>query len=145
MAARTSSRARSTAAAYCGDGAEPTTDGTSCDCAKSGAVTTTSWRQKCRERGDDDADRKSRAGRPRREPVARGSHTERDADHHQQHAQDRGAWRVVGVGHIEAHGRDGQAEGDKGECLHGVHHGGLHARSVTETRPRSPHQTVSGR
>ena len=42
-AARTSSRARSTAAAYCGDGAESMTDGTACDCAKRGALTTTSW------------------------------------------------------------------------------------------------------
>jgi hypothetical protein len=33
--------ARSTAAAYCGDGAESTTDGTSCDCAKRGAVIAT--------------------------------------------------------------------------------------------------------
>ncbi len=41
--ARTSSRARWTAAAYCGDGAESMTDGTSCDCAKRGALTTTSW------------------------------------------------------------------------------------------------------
>ena len=37
----TSSRARPTAAAYCGDGAEAMTDGTSCDCGKRGAVTTT--------------------------------------------------------------------------------------------------------
>ena len=29
------------------------------------------------------------------------------------------AWRVVGLGHIDSHGCDGQAEGDKGECLHG--------------------------
>ena len=43
MAARTSCRARSTAAAYCGDGAESTTDGTSCDRGKRGAVTTTPW------------------------------------------------------------------------------------------------------
>ena len=101
--------------------------------------------QKCRERGDDDANGKRRAGSPHREPVARGPHTEHDSDHHQQHADDRGAWRVVGVGHIDSHGRDGQAEGEKGECLHGVHHSGVHARSVTEARPRSPHQTVSGR
>ena len=43
MAARTSPRARATAAAYCGDGAGATTDGTSCDCANRGAVTTTPW------------------------------------------------------------------------------------------------------
>src|SRR6267142_6960213 len=42
-AERTSSRARSTAAVYCGDGGESTTDGTSCDCGKRGAVTTTPW------------------------------------------------------------------------------------------------------
>ena len=88
--------------------------------------------QKCRECGDDDADGKRRVGSPHREPGARGPHTEHDSDHHQQHADDRGAWRVVGVGHIDSHGRDGQAEGDKGECPHGVHHGGFHARSVTE-------------
>ena len=93
--------------------------------------------QKCRERGDDDADGKRRAGSPHREPVARGPHTEHDSDHHQQHADDRGPWRVVGVGHIDAHRRDGQAEGEKDECFH--------VRSVTEVRPRSPHQTVSGR
>src|SRR4030095_394542 len=29
--------------ACCGDGADPVTDGTSCDCGKSGAVTTTPW------------------------------------------------------------------------------------------------------
>ena len=42
-AARTSSRARPTAAAYYGDGAESMTDGTSCDCGKRGALTTTRW------------------------------------------------------------------------------------------------------
>ena len=42
-AERTSSRARSTAAVCCGDGAESMTDGTSCDCGKRGAVTTTLW------------------------------------------------------------------------------------------------------
>src|SRR5688500_8152905 len=40
-AARTSSRARSTAAAYGGDGAESLTDGTSGGCAKGGAATVT--------------------------------------------------------------------------------------------------------
>ena len=88
--------------------------------------------QKCRERGDDDANGKRGAGSPHRQPVARGLHTEHDSDHHQQHAEDRGAWRVVGVGHIDSHGRDGQAEGDKGECLHAVRRSGFHARSVTE-------------
>jgi hypothetical protein len=76
-AARTSSRARSTAAAYCGDGAESMTDGTSCGCGKRGAVTRPVG-QKCRERGDDDADGKRGAGGPGREPVARGPHTEHD-------------------------------------------------------------------
>src|SRR6185503_21099669 len=40
---RTSSRARSTAAARCGEGAESMTDGTCCDCGKRAAVTTTAW------------------------------------------------------------------------------------------------------
>jgi hypothetical protein len=40
-AARTNSRARSMAAAHCGDGAESMTDGTSCGCANRGAVTVT--------------------------------------------------------------------------------------------------------
>jgi hypothetical protein len=71
--------------------------------------------QKCRERGNDDADGKRRAGSPHREPVARGPDTEHDSDHRQQHADDRGAWRVVGIGHLDSHGRDGQAEGD---CRH---------------------------
>ena len=75
--------------------------------------------QKCRERGDDATDGKRRADGPHREPVARGPHTEHDSDHHQQHADDRGAWRIVGVGHVDSHGRDRQAEDDKGECLHG--------------------------
>jgi hypothetical protein len=77
--------------------------------------------------------------------VPPAPHTEHDSEHHQQSADDRGAWRVVGVGHIDSHGRDGQVEGDKDECLHGVHHRGFRARSVTEARPRSPHQTVSVR
>jgi hypothetical protein len=51
--------------------------------------------QKCRERGDGDADGKRGAGSPRREPVARGPDTEHDSDHHQQHADDRGRRRVV--------------------------------------------------
>ena len=55
------------------------------------------------------------------------------------------AWRVVGLGHIDSHGCDRQAEGEQGESLYGVHHSRFHARSVTEARPRSPHQTVSGR
>ena len=57
--------------------------------------------QKCRERGDDDADGKRGPGSPHRKPVARGPHTEHDSDHHQQHADDRGPWRVVGGGHID--------------------------------------------
>ena len=44
--------------------------------------------QKCRERGDGDG--KRGAGSPYREPVACGPHTKHDADHHQQHADDRG-------------------------------------------------------
>lgn len=42
-AARASSRARSTAAAYCGDVAVAATDGTVCGGANSGAVTTAWW------------------------------------------------------------------------------------------------------
>jgi hypothetical protein len=91
---------------------------------------------KCRERGDDGADGKRGPGSPLRKPVARGPHTEHDSGHHQHHADDRGTRLVVGVGHINSHGRDGQAEGDTGECLHGIHHSGLHARSVTEAGPR---------
>src|SRR4029453_7365037 len=43
MAARTIGRARSTAAAHCGEGADALTDGTSGGCAKRGALTETSW------------------------------------------------------------------------------------------------------
>jgi hypothetical protein len=63
--------------------------------------------QNCCERGDADADDKPGAGSPHREPVARGPHTEHDSDHHQQHADDRGPWRVVSVGHMDSHGRGG--------------------------------------
>jgi hypothetical protein len=34
--------------------------------------------------------------------------------------QEASPWCVVGVGHIDSHGRDGQAESEKGESLHGV-------------------------
>ena len=49
-----------------------------------------------RHRGDRDADGKGRAGRPHRKPVARGPQAQHDAGHHQQHAKDRGARRIVG-------------------------------------------------
>src|SRR6185295_1995422 len=42
-AARKSSRARSTAAAYCGDGVESMTDGMSRGCGKRGAVRAATW------------------------------------------------------------------------------------------------------
>src|SRR5437762_8234619 len=43
MAARTIVRARSTAAAHCGEGADLLTDGTSGGCAKRGADTLAAW------------------------------------------------------------------------------------------------------
>src|SRR5437773_5417633 len=43
MAARTIGRARSTAAAHCGEGAGSLTDGTSGGCAKSGAAVVAAW------------------------------------------------------------------------------------------------------
>src|SRR5436190_19809089 len=43
MAARTIGRARSTAAAHCGEGADLLTDGTSGGCAKRGAPTVAAW------------------------------------------------------------------------------------------------------
>ncbi len=59
--------------------------------------------QKCRERGDGDADGKRGYGQPTTGAgCARGPHTEHDSHHHQQHADDRGPWRVVGVGHIDS-------------------------------------------
>jgi hypothetical protein len=91
---------------------------------------------KCRERGHGDADGERGAGSRHREPVARGPANEHDSGHHQQHAADRGPWRVVGAGDVDSHGRDGQAEGDKGECLHGVHHSGFHVHNLGEARPR---------
>ena len=42
-AARTIGRARSTAAAHCGEGADALTDGTSVGCAKRDAATVTAW------------------------------------------------------------------------------------------------------
>jgi hypothetical protein len=92
--------------------------------------------QECREPGGDGADGHRGSGRPLREAVAGGLHPEDDAGNHQQQAEARGARCVVGIGHIDAHGRDGQAEGDENESLHGVDHSGVHARSVTEARPR---------
>jgi hypothetical protein len=92
--------------------------------------------QQCRERGNGDADGKRDTGSPRRELVARCPHTEHDADHHQHHAHRRSPRRVVRVGHIETHRGDGEAEGDKGECLDAVHHSGFHACSVNEAAPR---------
>jgi hypothetical protein len=43
MAARTMGRARSIAAAHCGEGADPLTDGTPGGCAKRGAATVAAW------------------------------------------------------------------------------------------------------
>jgi hypothetical protein len=67
--------------------------------------------------------------------VARGPDAEHDSDHHQQQAHRRSPRGIVGFGHIDSHRRDGQGEGDKGDCLHAGGHSGCHARSVVEAWP----------
>ena len=130
MAARTIGRARSTAAAHCGEGADALTDGTSGGLREERRCYGRRMDKKCRARGNENTDRHCGAPGPGRQPVPCGPHAEQDRGKHQQESDDRRAGLVVGVGDVDAHRGNGQAEGDEGECLHGVRHRGCHVLTL---------------
>jgi hypothetical protein len=86
------------------------------------------WMEKCSARGNGDADRHCGAPGPGRQPVPCGPHPDNDSGNHQQESEDRRSGLVAGVGDVNAHRGSGQAEGNEGECLHGVRHRGCHVR-----------------
>jgi hypothetical protein len=84
--------------------------------------------EKCCERGNENADCHCGAPGPDRQPVPCGPDAEKDRGKHQQEPDDRRAGLVVGVGDVNAHRGNGQAQGDEGECLQAVRHSGCHIR-----------------
>jgi hypothetical protein len=93
-------------------------------------------RENCREHGDEDADGERGARGPGRHPAPRGSYAEHDRADHQQQPEAGGAWtreaRVVSVRDVDAHGPDGQGQGEEGGRLHVVRHSGCHVEQCDQ-------------
>ena len=88
--------------------------------------------EKCRERGNEDADRHCGAPGPGRQPVPRGPHAEEDRGKHEQKSEDGPARRVVERRDVNAHRRNGQDQSDGDECLPGVRHRRCHVLPLSK-------------